>query len=37
VIEHYIDPDYRFAGLGSFVLYLLRRRRHGRHEQAQVE
>ena len=25
VIEHYVDPGYRFAGLGSFVLYLLRR------------
>lgn len=26
VIEHYIDPSYKFAGLGSFVLYLLKRR-----------
>ena len=26
VIEHYIDPGYRFAGLGSFVRYLLRKR-----------
>ncbi|MFN3651694.1 MAG: hypothetical protein ACK47B_19125 [Armatimonadota bacterium] len=26
VIEKYVDPGYRFAGLGSFVLYLLRRR-----------
>jgi hypothetical protein len=26
VIEHYVDPGYRFAGLGSFALYLLRRR-----------
>lgn len=26
VIEKYIDPGYKFAGLGSFVLYLLRRR-----------
>jgi hypothetical protein len=25
VIEHYIDPHYKFAGLGSFVLYLVRR------------
>jgi hypothetical protein len=25
VIEHYIDPGFRFAGLGSFILYLLRR------------
>jgi hypothetical protein len=27
VVEHYADPGYRFAGLGSFVRYLLRRRR----------
>jgi len=27
VIEHYVDPRYKFAGLGSFALYLLRRRR----------
>ncbi len=26
VIEKYIDPDYKFSGLGSFVLYLIRRR-----------
>lgn len=26
VLEHYVDPSYRFAGLGSFVLYFLRRR-----------
>ena len=26
VIEHYVDPSYKFAGLGSFVLYLLRRK-----------
>lgn len=26
VIEHYIDADYKFAGLGAFVLYLLRRK-----------
>lgn len=24
VIEHYIDPEFRFAGLGSFFRYLLR-------------
>lgn len=23
VIEHYVDPNYKFAGLGSFVMYLL--------------
>ncbi|HEY0866093.1 MAG TPA: hypothetical protein VGE01_01870 [Fimbriimonas sp.] len=22
VIEHYVDPSYRFAGLGSFLRYL---------------
>ena len=26
VIEHYVDPSYRFAGLGSFLRYVLRRR-----------
>jgi hypothetical protein len=27
VIQHYVDPSYRFAGLGSFALYLLKRPR----------
>jgi len=27
VIEHYVDGSYTFAGLGSFALYLLRKRR----------
>lgn len=26
VIEHYVDSSYRFAGLGSFLLYFLCRR-----------
>ena len=26
VIQHYIDPSYKFAGLWSFVSYALRRR-----------
>ena len=26
VIEHYVDPSYKFAGLWSFVRYLLRKR-----------
>lgn len=26
VIEHYVDPSYRFAGLWSFVKYLMRKR-----------
>ena len=29
VIEHYIDPGYRYAGLLSFARYLARRRRPG--------
>jgi hypothetical protein len=29
VIEKYIDPSYRFAGLGSVVVYLLRARMEG--------
>jgi hypothetical protein len=28
VIEHYVDPSYRFSGLGSFLVYLWRSRRH---------
>ncbi|MEW4455520.1 hypothetical protein AB1L30_22815 [Bremerella sp. JC817] len=27
VIQHYVDPDYKFAGLGSFVAYLWARSR----------
>jgi hypothetical protein len=26
VLERYVDPSFRFAGLGSFLLYLVRRR-----------
>ena len=26
VIHHYVDPGYRFSGLGSFVRYVLRKR-----------
>jgi hypothetical protein len=29
VIEHYVDSNYRFSGLGSFFWYLLRKRRRG--------
>jgi len=25
VIEHYVDPSYRFAGLWSFIRYALKR------------
>ena len=27
VVQHYADPGYRFAGLTSFLWYLLRRKR----------
>ena len=27
VIAHYVDPGYRFAGLGSFARYVMTRRR----------
>jgi hypothetical protein len=27
VVEHYIDPGYRFAGLGHFARYVLSRRK----------
>jgi hypothetical protein len=26
VVERYVDPQFRFSGLGSVVVYLLRRR-----------
>lgn len=26
VIQHYVDPEFRFAGLFSFAQYLMRRR-----------
>jgi hypothetical protein len=29
VIQHYVDPSFRFAGLGSFVRYMLSSRRSG--------
>lgn len=28
VIEHYVDPNYKFAGLWSFFCYLRNRNRH---------
>ncbi|HVM61905.1 MAG TPA: hypothetical protein VMV72_13665 [Verrucomicrobiae bacterium] len=30
VIERYVDPGYRFSGMGSFVRYVMRRRKAGR-------
>src|SRR5437867_2427644 len=32
VIEHYVDAEYRFAGLASFIRYLWRRRTQVRQE-----
>jgi len=29
VIEHYVDPGFKFSGLGDFALYLLKRRAGG--------
>jgi len=26
VIEHYVDPTFKFSGLGSFLVYLFRRK-----------
>jgi hypothetical protein len=31
VIEHYVDPSYRFSGLLSFALYLIQKRRPNTH------
>jgi hypothetical protein len=30
VIEHYVDASYKFSGLWSFVLYMVRRKRSER-------
>ncbi len=27
VIQHYVDPGYRFSGIGSFLKYLIRSRK----------
>lgn len=27
VIEHYVDPGFKFAGLGDFAIYVLRHRK----------
>ena len=26
VIEHYVDGEYRFAGIGDFVMHMIRRK-----------
>lgn len=31
VIEHYVDPSYRFSGLLSFALYLIQKKRPNTH------
>jgi len=30
VIEHYVDPTYKFAGLGSFLRYLTRKTKNSK-------
>ncbi len=37
VIEHYIDAEYRYTGLGSFVAYVLACKRRGSPEPASVQ
>lgn len=32
VIEHYVDPEFRFAGLWAFAKYLVRRRSKENHD-----
>ncbi|HLY76208.1 MAG TPA: hypothetical protein VKU80_19060 [Planctomycetota bacterium] len=29
VIEHYVDPGFKFSGLGAFALYVFKRRTNG--------
>jgi len=31
VIEHYVDPSYRFSGLLSFALYVIQKKRANTH------
>jgi hypothetical protein len=33
VVQHYVDPTYRFSGLGSFLRYALRRRKRSGNDQ----
>jgi hypothetical protein len=30
VIEHYVEPGWKFSGLGSFIRYMLARRRRAK-------
>lgn len=32
VVEHYVDGNYKFAGLGSFIRYVVRRRSIGKQD-----
>ena len=34
VIEHYVDPEFRFSGLGSFLSWMFKRNRVGEHDQS---
>jgi hypothetical protein len=34
VIEHYVDPSYRFSGLWSFAIYLCSKNRSGQDRQS---
>jgi uncharacterized RDD family membrane protein YckC len=33
VIEKYVDPGYRFAGIHTFLIYLVRKRNESRRQQ----
>jgi len=33
VIQHYVDPGYRFSGLFSFLQYAIRKHRQGKEKQ----
>ena len=37
VIERYVDPSFRFAGLGSFILYLAKHRAHPDHQKREQD
>ena len=36
VIQHYVDPSYRFAGFGSFFVYLFRKRKAPGHDEVDL-
>jgi len=37
VIEHYVDPSYKFSGLGSFVKYWLCERHDNRRQDSKTD